>query len=226
MKISDFFEKGYYVNLDKRPERKECFLNDMAKVGLGSFFERFPAFYHGDNSDFNYLTTHQACGRSLVTVIKKAYDLGYNNVLVFEDDAYFLDNTLEYVESSLDTLSSINDWHMIYLGGMLLDHELNLVGKNLLKQNNLLTTHAIGYSREGMKKVIDGWRWNEGGGAAIDGWFAGEVHYGVPYFTKYVTYPLAVVQYEHRPSDLNGGVSAGLEDYTRGYINKPINKLY
>lgn len=219
MKIQDFFQKGYYLNLDHRVDRKECFLNDMKKVGLENFFERFSAFYH-KAGDYNYRTTHQACSRSLVAVLRKAYDAGYENVLIFEDDAYFLENGLQTVESSLDSLSKINDWDMIYFGSILHDHELNLVGENLLKQQVLLTCHSIGYSRKAMKKILDIWQWPEGG-AAIDGWFSNET-----FFNKYVTYPLAVVQYEHRPSDLNGGLSAGLEDYTRGYINKPINKLF
>jgi len=220
MKIQDFFQKGYYINLDHRKDRKECFLNDMKEQGLGDFFERFPAFYH-QAGDFNYSTTHQACGRSIVTVLKNAYNAGYENVLLFEDDAYFLEGGLEAVEKSLDSLSKIKDWDMIYFGSMLCDHQLNLVGENLLKQQVLLTTHAIGYSKKGMKKVIDIWKWDEGCGAAIDGWYANQT-----IFEKYVTYPLAVAQYEHRPSDLNGGVSAGLEDYTRGYEKKPIVKLY
>jgi hypothetical protein len=220
MKIQDFFQKGYYINLDHRTDRKECFLKDMKEQGLDGFFERFPAFYH-KAGDFEYHTTHQACGRSMVTVIKKAYDAGYENVLLFEDDAYFLEGGLEAVEKSLDTLSKIDDWHMIYFGSMLCDHELNLVGENLLKQKTLLTAHAVGYSRKAMEKIIDVWKWDVGGGAAIDGWYANEI-----FFNKYVTYPLAVVQYEHRPSDLNGGLSAGLLDYTRGYENKPINKLF
>jgi GR25 family glycosyltransferase involved in LPS biosynthesis len=219
MKIQDFFKKGYYINLDKRPERRECFLSDMQKVGLDSFFERFPAFYHGAG-DFKYNTTHQACGRSTVTAIKQAYDAGYENLLIFEDDAYFLEGGLEAVERSLDTLAKIEDWDLIYFGGMIQDHELNLVGDSLLKQDKLLTTHALGYNRKTMAEIIDFWKWDVGG-AAIDGWYA-----EVGRWKKFVTYPLAVVQYEHRPSDLNGGISAGLEDYTRGYINKPINKLF
>lgn len=218
MKINEFFEKGYFVNLDRRPERKECFLSDMDKVGLGSFFERFPAFDH-KAGDFEYETTHQACGRSLVTVLKKAYDLGLNNVLVFEDDAYFLENGLDYVESSLDSLSKIDGWDMIYFGGMLHDHEINLVGDNLIKQNVILTCHAIGYSRSAMEKIIEFWKWDQGG-AALDGWFGNSF-----FFKKYMTYPLSVVQYEDRPSDLNGGLSVGLHDYTRGFLNKPIIKL-
>jgi GR25 family glycosyltransferase involved in LPS biosynthesis len=218
MKIQDFFQKGYYINLDKRIDRKEQFLSDMKKVGLDTFLERFPAFYHG-TGDFNYETTHQACGRSIVTALKQAYDAGYDNVVLFEDDAYFLEGGLEAVEKSLDSLSKIDDWDLIYFGSMLHDHELNLVGENLLKQEVALTTHAMGYSRKAMKKTIDVWKWYVGG-AAIDGWFSSEK------MNKYYTYPLAVVQYEHRPSDLNGGVSPGLEDYTRGYINKPINKLF
>jgi len=219
MKIQEFFQKGYYINLDHRVERKECFLNDMKKVGLENFFERFSAFYH-KAGDFNYRTTHQACSRSIVTVLQKAYDAGYENVLIFEDDAYFLEGGLEAVEKSLDSLSKIKDWDMIYFGSILHDHVLNMVSDNLLKQQVLLTCHSIGYSRQAMKKILDIWRWPEGG-AAIDGWFSNE-----KFFNKYVTYPLAVVQYEHRPSDLNGGLSAGLEDYTIGYINKPINKLF
>ena len=43
MKINEFFENGFYINLDRRPDRRIEFETEMEKYGLKDFFERVSA---------------------------------------------------------------------------------------------------------------------------------------------------------------------------------------
>ena len=209
MKIQDFFQKGYYINLDSRPDRIAVFLENMKKAGLEGFFERFSAYNHKDTSSFNYTYPHQACCRSHVELLRKAYNAGYERVLILEDDVFFVEGGLEAIENSLDSLSKIKNWDLMYLGSILIDEKLHLVDRNLLKQEKMLTTHAVGYSRSGLdftRKCV----WEVP--ATIDGWYQ-----NITELNKYATYPLGLAQY-HGPSDLNDfGFSAPVSDYVNSY---------
>jgi GR25 family glycosyltransferase involved in LPS biosynthesis len=216
MKIPDFFQKGFYINLDIRPERKNQFLKNMGEVGLENFFERFSAFYWKDEIDYKYYDAHQACARSHITLVRNCLEQNLERVLILEDDVFFAEDGLKHIENSLDTLSKIDKWDVIYLGAMIRDDELNMVGKNLLKQKRMLTTHAIGLSKSGLEKLSK-FIWE--GGATIDGWLQNQEHNDY-----YVTYPIGLVQY-HGPSDCNSfGYSAPVEDYYRGYKNPFKNR--
>ena len=89
MKINEFFEKGYYINLDRRVDRKIQFEKEMEKVGLGNFFERFSAHDANENAAEKY--KHHYCGSSYVRLFKKIIEEGLERVVVFEDDAIFYD---------------------------------------------------------------------------------------------------------------------------------------
>lgn len=216
MKINEFFQKGYYINLDIRPERNEQFIKNMTEVGLENFFERFPAFYWKDNIDYEYKNSHQACARSHITIVRKCLEEGLERVLICEDDVFFAENGLKHIESSLDSLSKIDKWDVVYLGAIIIDDELDLVDTNLLKQKRMLTCHAMGLSKSGLEKLAK-FIWE--GGATIDGWLQNQAHNDY-----YVTYPIGLLQY-HGPSDLNAfGYSAPVSDYLIGYTKPFKNK--
>jgi len=220
MKIQDFFQKGYYINLDKRKDRDIQFQKTVQSLNLSGFFERISAFEYNEKE---YYDIYSACNRSHIYVIKHAYSLGFERILVFEDDILLMENAIDNIEKSLESLSKIDDWDLIYFGSMILDPELNLVSPHLLKQYRLLTAHAIGYSRSAMKKIIEHPNIKR------------ESHYKIPAgsfddwigenyeLNKYVTYPLAITQTSDE-SDINKyGTGAPLEDYTKGYL-KPLKK--
>lgn len=70
----------FYINLDRRADRREQIEEELNKFELP--FERFPAIA----LDMGIL----GCGLSHLSVFKKAKERGYKNVLIFEDDFYFL----------------------------------------------------------------------------------------------------------------------------------------
>jgi GR25 family glycosyltransferase involved in LPS biosynthesis len=79
--MSHHIDKIYYINLDKRLDRKCEIELELDRMGLHA--ERYAAIY----------TPHSGivgCGYSHLNVLKMARDLGVRNVLILEDDFEFV----------------------------------------------------------------------------------------------------------------------------------------
>lgn len=222
MKIKDFFQKGYYINLDRREDRKVHFEKEMDRVGLFDFFERISA--EDSINEKDHIRKHCYCSLTYYNLFLKIYQEGYENVLIFEDDAYFYDGGdlpgISVAEKALDDLKNIFDWEMIYFGGHPI-REVFEVSQNLYKAPTVLTTHAVGYKRSVIKRVLDQYRpFND---SAIDGWY-GQRHDIV----KYLVNPIAVGQIEGI-SDLDAwGKSVSIYTFLESYekVKKhPFEKL-
>ena len=90
--MSRFIDKIFYINLDKRTDRREQIEAELAKMGLEA--ERYPAIY----------TPHSGilgCGYSHLNILKNSKKKGYRNVLILEDDFEFVVSK-EKMESSLE----------------------------------------------------------------------------------------------------------------------------
>ena len=83
MRINHFFEKGYYINLDRRTDRKEEFEQEMEKHDLPGFFERFSGIDAINEPD--HIKKHYYCAQTFYNLYQKIYDEGYENVVIFED---------------------------------------------------------------------------------------------------------------------------------------------
>lgn len=120
----------YYVNLDRRPDRKELFEKTMIDISLpmtrysavdGYQLEMTPQMYHlFDKNDYNYRKGIVGCALSHINIwIKHYYDEISNQrdyLMVMEDDLYFpkkggqgfedkIEASLEYMENNnLDLL--------------------------------------------------------------------------------------------------------------------------
>jgi GR25 family glycosyltransferase involved in LPS biosynthesis len=92
--MSKFIDKIFYINLDKREDRREEIENELKKYNLKA--ERYPAV-HTPNSGI------VGCGYSHLNVLKLAKERGYNNILILEDDFEFI-VTKEEMEESLNNL--------------------------------------------------------------------------------------------------------------------------
>jgi len=76
-------DKIYYINLDKRIDRKELFEKEIENYELPlSKIERFPAIYN----EIGMI----GCNQSHLQLLKLAHENKYENVLIFEDDFEFL----------------------------------------------------------------------------------------------------------------------------------------
>lgn len=221
MKIVDFFDSGYYINLDRRIDRRQEFESEMEKYGLKDFFVRVSA----DDSinESSPTKKHGYCSSTYYKLFEKIYKEGHNNVVIFEDDAYFYDDPnelpgMQLVENALDELQNFPDWQMILFGGHPIK-EVDIVSNTLMKAPTVLTTHAVGYKREVIKTVLD--TYEPFVDCAIDGWY-GQRHEII----KYLVYPIAVPQRAGK-SDLDvSGNSVEVGGFKRSYeIVKKNNRL-
>jgi len=217
MKINDFFEEAFYINLDKRNDRRVKFENELERVGLSGFVKRFSACIDATNLPRDDYNRHRACGKSHHHLIQYAKNNNLKNILIFEDDAYFYDEGelpgIKIIESALDSLSKIENWDVFYLGGLVIDPEIDLITNNLAKVNTVLTAHAWSINHTGYDKLLP---YVPETDSAIDGWVGQRNH-----IIKYIAYPLAVPQREGE-SDLDAnGINPGIGPYFHSF-SKPL----
>lgn len=104
IKISDL---GYYINLDKRTDRKEKLENQLQKLNIIGV-NRFSAF-----SQYNSGPTN--CKKSHYLLYEELLKSDYDTLLVLEDDCLFLEYFEEKNEEILKDIYSI-DWDLFWLG--------------------------------------------------------------------------------------------------------------
>ena len=88
--MSENIDKIFYINLDKRADRREEIEKELSDYGLDA--ERYAGIY----------TPHSGivgCGYSHLNVLKLAKERGYKNVLILEDDIQFVVSKEEFEES-------------------------------------------------------------------------------------------------------------------------------
>lgn len=122
IKLNDFVDKIYCVNLDVRTDRWELISEEFEKVNLD--VERFSAV-EGSKIPLNELTIinddlgtnirgAQGALKSHRAILKEAIDNKYEKIAVFEDDLIFCDD----FEGRLNYYIAYTppDWDMMYMG--------------------------------------------------------------------------------------------------------------
>jgi GR25 family glycosyltransferase involved in LPS biosynthesis len=92
--MSGHIDHIFYINLDKREDRKELMNCELEKYKLNA--ERFPAVFNPNNGLVG-------CGYSHLRVLELAKERNYKNVLILEDDFYFIESK-DVVETELEKL--------------------------------------------------------------------------------------------------------------------------
>jgi hypothetical protein len=125
----NFFQKIYYINLDSRPDRREHTEKLFEKYNIQA--ERFPAItltheqnehlrqdgciFRGDERHEHARYT-KSCSLSHLSVVFRAKLMGYENVLIFEDDVTFHEDIIEKLSKSIEDLKQQERWDMYYIG--------------------------------------------------------------------------------------------------------------
>lgn len=137
-KVWDFFEEIWCINIDERTDRWESVQKEFDKVGLLPRVKRFSAIRNNDG--------RLGVIKSNLEIIKMAKEKGLKNVLVFEDDVHFINDTLSILEKSIEQIGNL-DWWLFYLGAN--THEpLQPISKskpNILILKNSFACHAFCY---------------------------------------------------------------------------------
>ncbi|MDX2230812.1 MAG: glycosyltransferase family 25 protein [Leptolyngbyaceae cyanobacterium bins.349] len=117
MKILDFFQRGYVINLPERTDRRKGAAAELNKLGL-SFtpgkLELFAAIRPTETGGFPSIGAH-GCFLSHLQILKQARAEGLANVLIMEDDL-FINRAFKEVEASVVEQLSQQEWDMVYFG--------------------------------------------------------------------------------------------------------------
>ncbi len=117
--IFDYFDGGFYLNLDKRTERKEAFERRSKEAGFE--VERFSALQlkEGDvPNPFKGRDWHIkiSCTYSHFEMIREAKRRGWKNCVIFEDDCVFENGFVDKVKKCIEELKH-KEWDLFYMGG-------------------------------------------------------------------------------------------------------------
>jgi len=149
--ISEYFDKIYCVNLDRRKERWDECLLEFEKWNIKDV-ERVSAV-DGNNLQMKKYSTSMKAGElglvlTNINIIKDAKEKNYNSILILEDDVVFtneINNISEYMEKLP------NDWDMLYFGGNHNTHAgvkpPTVVNDKVCKLHRTYTTHCIGINK-------------------------------------------------------------------------------
>jgi len=135
----------FYINLDKRPDRKAEIETELNNIGLK--YERFSAV--------DMKPGLVGCGYSHIEVLKLARERGLKNVLIFEDDFQSLVSKEEFWESINNFFKSNIQYDVLMLSYNLFDS--SPVDNLLIKVKAAQTTSGYIVNSYFYDTLIDLW---------------------------------------------------------------------
>ena len=157
MKITDFFDKTFCINLDRRFDRWEECLIEFKKYGIEDVV-RWSAI---DGNNINKLGSCEKSSQTAliltnIDIIEDSIKNNLKNVLIMEDDIKFSDevyNISEYYKYLPE------DWDMVYFGGNHNSHMgVNpplIINEKVCKLHNTFTTHCVGINGKSFNTIIN-----------------------------------------------------------------------
>ncbi len=146
--IFKLFKKAFYINLDKRPERRVYIEGQLSKIGLEA--ERFPGI-ESDNA-----TGHRGCLLSHQALIKKALDENLGSILIIEDDCVFVEDFNERCDAVINDMLSVSPrWDLLYFYLYPCCDQIRIknISPNLRLIQNTLCTHFYGVNGDSLAKI-------------------------------------------------------------------------
>lgn len=154
--LHTYFDKVYYINLDKRVDRKQECETELLKHNI--IAERVSAV------DANTLTNYSLYPQRYfkrgnygllltnIRIFEEAVKQGYKSIVILEDDAMFIENFNDYFEIIYPQVPE--DWDILYLGA---NHQKppTLVAENVGKCIETWTTHAIVFKQSSYQIILE-----------------------------------------------------------------------
>jgi hypothetical protein len=119
MKIMEFFDHAYVVNLPDRKDRRSQMVRELEKAGMPltpNKTEIFPAIRPKDDGGFPSIGA-RGCFLSHLTILQRAREERLANVLIMEDDLRISEQFRTEQEVLVDQLRR-TDWDFVYFGHM------------------------------------------------------------------------------------------------------------
>jgi hypothetical protein len=144
-----FFDAIFCIALETASDRWQEMLLRLRALGIAERVQVFKAIATPENH-------HIGCALSHRGIIADAQRRQLNNVMVFEDDAIFLDDTLLHLADSVEELKT-QDWNIFYLGGHKWGQSFPLADRCsfLQRPKGLTCTHALAYNSSIYKTLLD-----------------------------------------------------------------------
>lgn len=141
------FDKCFVISLASRPTRYMRFKEKLVDSGFPFDVERFEGVVERAPDWWRLSDGMWGCARSHRILLGRMLDSNWKNMLVFEDDAFFVGNFME----RLRALKVPDDWDMLYLGGRPVG-KITPIDSGLVRCANINLMHAYAINR----KAIDG----------------------------------------------------------------------
>ena len=145
MKLFDKVDKTFLINLKKRKDRLDHFIQQVNAHDLGNF-EIFEAIDGSSIVENNLRLNKGELGLvySTIKILEESLEKKYKKILIIEDDCLFNENINE-IDTYLDKLP--NDWDFTYFGG---NHNIHvnspypkIINDKIVKVHNTFATHCI-----------------------------------------------------------------------------------
>lgn len=124
--IDTYFDKVFYINLDKDVERNEYMVDQFSKWNISNYeriaatsFDIIPdkAYWRNFNIDQltdKYIKGSLGCRNSHWRIMELSMERGYNKIMVLEDDVVIKEDPSDILNKNIDLL---DNWDMLYFGG-------------------------------------------------------------------------------------------------------------
>ncbi|MDX6719939.1 MAG: hypothetical protein QOJ63_2193 [Solirubrobacteraceae bacterium] len=143
-----FFDAIFCLNLDSQPDRWREATGRHAQLGMAWQVERFPAVATPENP-------HRGIAMSFRQMIVEATRRAYKHLLVLEDDALFLDDTIMLLRSVTAELAD-HEWNLCYLGACVWSQVFPFLANSTVLQScgPVTCTHAIAVHRSAYPRLL------------------------------------------------------------------------
>ena len=139
-------KQHFYINLDKRVDRKEKVEKELIDFGFTS-----PNRISAIENKIGLI----GCALSHIRCLEEAKKNNWSHVLILEDDIYFIDKERckNLIEKYIDY-----DYDVLFLGALIADNKYSKVDGNLLKINKAITAHSYIVKSHYYDKLIENFR--------------------------------------------------------------------
>jgi len=186
----DYFTKIFVINLPERTDRLLQISEELCKWDIP--YELVDAIKDENGAE--------GLRKTVWNIINKGVDENWDSVLIFEDDAMFVESCGNPNETMEQVVKQLPDkWQLLYLGGQVTNGFKLRYSPNLLLLDMCFATHAWAISKDGMNNIL-----SAGLDSPIDNSIVKTIQ---PRGHTYITYPLLCTQ---RP---------GISDIGKTYID-------
>ena len=146
----NYFDSIVCISLEEATERREQCIKNFEKLGIDNY-QFYKTQRHKEGGRFGCFISH-------INIIKKEYDKGSNNILIFEDDFMLSSSYDENVIKEVIDFIDNRELDIMYLGhSSACNHRPFYTPERITKHVYKMKpcfTHAYTVSRKGMEKIL------------------------------------------------------------------------